>query len=132
MKKINTLILTLALVLGAFSAQARIRSIVDWDGGTNPYQEGSRSITGEKFESSCSKSCIGFSLTTTTCAEGMKLMRCPVEGCGYYGNCMPQNPGEASNNEDRPNFDEINIDEIYNQIVSEQQAIQDANNKSLK
>lgn len=67
MKKI---IYVLAVLLLGGNANAAIRSIVDWDGGSNPYQPGNISVSGENLKTKCSDACPGYDLKTTTCSYG--------------------------------------------------------------
>lgn len=128
MKNFFALSFILSLCLFSSATQARIRNIVEWDGGENPYKQGDRDITGAKFESTCGNSCPGYSLTVTHCGDGMRLEHCASSGCGYYNRCV-ENSGniEVNDNseEDEINMDEINIDEVYNSIIEEQNAAQD-------
>ena len=114
------------LILSCGVAQARVRSIVEWDGGENPYKPGTISVTGEKIESKCSTSCKGYSLTITTCPENQKIVHCDVAGCGYYNKCIPLTAEEK--NKYRPDpLDTVDVDDIYNQIVKEQAAEKEVN-----
>ena len=109
------------LLLGCSVAQARVRSIVEWDGGENPYKPGNVSITGEKIESKCSTSCNGYSLTVTTCPTGKKIVHCETPGCGYYNKCVTLTAKEQAQYREDP-LDTVDVDEVYNQILKEQQA----------
>ena len=114
------------IMLSSGIAQAKVRSIVEWDGGENPYKPGNISVTGEKIESKCSTACKGYSLTVTTCSEHQKLVHCETAGCGYYNKCIPLTSAEK--NKYRPDpLDSVDVDDIYNQIVKEQAAQKEAN-----
>jgi len=124
MKKIAVFAGIIMLSYGV--AQAKVRSIVEWDGGENPYKPGNISVTGEKIESKCSTSCKGYSLTITTCSGSQKLVHCETAGCGYYNKCVPLTADEK--NKYRPDpLDSVDVDDIYNQIIKEQEAQKEAN-----
>lgn len=127
MKKI---IYVLAILLLGSNANAAIRSIVDWDGGSNPYQPGNISVSGENLRTKCSEACPGYDLKTTTCSHEQKLVHCSVAGCGYYNKCITLSGEELKNPMPDP-LEAIDVDEIYNQIVEEQkqeQELQDSIN----
>ena len=91
MKKI-TLALFCSLVLFSAPLHAEVKSIVDWDGGNNPYKPGKDTIAGTdnpaNLKTTCSSSCPKpYSITTTSCPEGQMLVHCPARGCGYYNLC---------------------------------------------
>lgn len=114
------------IMLSCGVAQAKVRSIIDWDGGENPYKPGNISVTGEKLESKCSTACNGYSLTITTCSANQKLVHCETAGCGYYNKCIPLTAEEK--NKYRPDpLDSVDVDDIYEQIVKEQEAQKEAN-----
>lgn len=118
-------IYVLAIMLMSSSANAAIRSIVDWDGGANPYQPGDVSVTGESLKTKCSEACPGYDLKTTTCARSdHKIIHCQVPGCGYYNKCLALSDEELKNNKYDP-LDDIDVDAVYNQIMEEQRAQQE-------
>ena len=124
MKKI---IFALAVLLLSHNANAAVRSIIDWDGGSNPYQSEDISITGENLKTKCSEACSGYDLKTTTCRSGEKIVHCSVSGCGYYNKCIAMSSEELKEQES-DSLEDIDIDEIYNQIIKEQDAEQKRSN----
>ena len=120
--------ITLATICTAFlivsNAQAEVRSIVEWDGGSNPYKPGKMTITGEKLETECSKTCSTppYSLTTTSCPEDQILVHCPVSGCSYYNYCRPKTlyDENTSPKDDVLYIDQKNLDlmELLNEVES--------------
>jgi hypothetical protein len=121
MKKI---IYVLAVLLLGGNANAAIRSIVDWDGGSNPYQPGNVSVSGENLKTKCSAACPGYDLKTTTCSYDQKLVHCSVPGCGYYNKCVALSSEELKDPIPDP-LETIDVDEIYNEIVEEQKEEQE-------
>jgi len=115
------------LMLSTSISQAKVRSIVEWDGGENPYKSGNISITGERIESKCSSACNGYSLTVTTCPQGKKLIHCEAAGCGYYNKCITLTAKEREQYRPDP-LDSVDVDEIYNQIVQEQETAKEVQN----
>lgn len=124
MKKYIAVIFFICVFFSFNNAQAKIRSIVDWDGGQNPHKTDTTTITGEKVDSSCSRACEGYSLTIATCPQGMKLARCPKSGCSYYNNCvkMDENEEKSSAATTDKLLEDIDIDAIYEEILKEQEA----------
>mgnify|MGYP001099983513 CR=1 FL=1 len=103
MKKI-TLALFCSLILLSAPLHAEVKSIVDWDGGNNPYKTGNDTIAGTdnptNIKTSCSSSCPKpYSITTTSCPEGQILVHCPARGCGYYNLCR----NKKNKDEEAPN-----------------------------
>ena len=125
MKKIAVVAGILMLSCGV--TQAKVRSIVEWDGGGNPYKPGNVSITGEKIESKCSTSCDGYSLKVTTCPQDKKIVHCETPGCGYYNKCVTLTAKEQAQYRPDP-LDTVDVDEIYKQIVKEQEAEKEVQN----
>ncbi len=119
-------IYVLAVILISSNAQAAIRSIVDWDGGANPYKPGDVSVTGENLKTKCSKMCPGFDLKTVKCPANKKLVSCHTPGCGYYNACVTLTDEEQKAITYDP-LDEVDVDEVYNEIVEEQQAEKELN-----
>lgn len=117
-------IYVLAVILMSSSANAAIRSIVDWDGGANPYQPGNISVSGENLKTKCSAACPGYDLKIATCPSHQKLVSCSTPGCGYYNKCVALTSDELENRTSDP-LDAIDVDEVYNQIVEEQKAEQE-------
>ncbi len=115
------------ILLSCNVAQARVRSIVEWDGGENPYKPSNISVTGEKIESKCSTACSGYSLTVTTCPQGKKIVHCEKAGCGYYNKCVTLTAKEQAQYRPDP-LESIDVDEIYAQILQEQQNEKDVQN----
>ena len=124
MKKIVFVVAAMVMISGA--AEAKVRSIVEWDGGENPYKTSDVSVTGEKLESKCSKACEGYSLKIATCPRGKKIVSCETNGCGYYNKCVTSTASEQIVDADE--MENIDIDEIYNAIVEEQKAAKEVQN----
>ena len=114
-------IYVLAVILMSSNVHAGIRSIVDWDGGSNPYKPGDVSVTGENLKTKCSEACPGYDLKIARCPTQHKLIHCSIHGCGYYNKCIPLSSEEESNYQSNP-LDDIDVDEIYNQILEEQKS----------
>lgn len=122
MKKI-TLALFCSLVLFSAPLHAEVKSIVDWDGGNNPYKPGKDTIAGTdnpaNLKTTCSSSCPKpYSITTTSCPEGQILVHCPARGCGYYNLCRNKKnkDEEAPNDIWDINKNEINLPELLDEI----------------
>ncbi|MDY4840881.1 MAG: hypothetical protein SO314_00755 [Alphaproteobacteria bacterium] len=122
MKKI-TLALFCSLVLFSAPLHAEVKSIVDWDGGNNPYKPGKDTIAGTdnpaNLKTTCSSSCPKpYSITTTSCPEGQILVHCPARGCGYYNLCRykKNKDEEAPNDIWDINKNEINLPELLDEI----------------
>ena len=122
MKKI-TLALFCAFILFSAPLHAEVKSIVDWDGGNNPYKPGKDTIAGTdnlaNLKTTCSNSCPKpYSITTTSCPEGQILVHCPARGCGYYNLCRNKKTKDetAANSILEINKDEVNLLELLNEI----------------
>ncbi len=122
MKKI-TLALFCSFVLFSAPLHAEVKSIVDWDGGNNPYKPGNDTIAGTdnlaNLKTTCSTSCPKpYSITTTSCPDGQILVHCPARGCGYYNLCRNQKnkDNKASNSILEINKDEVDLLELLNEI----------------
>lgn len=80
MKKLFYLIS--AVVLASSSANAGVRSIVDWDGGMADLEKTVQ-------EGYCAKECEGYDISIVRCGEGEVLVDCPVKTCEYFHRCEP-------------------------------------------
>ena len=69
-----------AIVLASSSANAGVRSIVDWDGGMADLEKSVQ-------ESRCARECAGYEITTVQCGAGEVLVDCPVVACEYFHRC---------------------------------------------
>lgn len=112
MKTITSLLFCCLLVL-ATPLQAKVRSVIDWDGGENPYRESNMSVTGHALRTACAEACPPpYSLTLTRCPQGQVLESCKASGCGYYNQCRPRN---STDKEEQP-ADDVSLQELLEEI----------------
>lgn len=69
-----------AAIFTISSAQAGVRSIVDWDGGMADLEKSVQ-------DSYCAKECEGYDIMTVQCEPGEVLVDCPVKTCEYFHRC---------------------------------------------
>lgn len=77
------LLIGLSVFLLTGAVQAKVVSIVDWDGGYSNFVNDS---TPE--ETSCAKACPSYDLITSICGNDEVLESCPADGCSYYHRCV--------------------------------------------
>lgn len=84
MKNFLTALLIIAAIALAYTAQARIVAIQDWDGSRN-----SRVSDSESEVARCLKACSGYSSNVTYCppSGGKVLESCPEPGCKSFKRC---------------------------------------------
>ena len=127
MKKI-TFAVFFSLLLFSAPLRAEVKSIVDWDGGYNPYRPGNDTIAGrdnpEPVKTVCSTKCPApYSITTTSCLAGQVLVSCPASGCSYYRLCRNKNEkGDEKRSQDiiNTNVNDINLPELLEEIETYQ------------
>lgn len=123
MKKI-TFAIFCALMISAAPLHAEVKSIVDWDGGYNPYKPGKDTIAGRDTPASgkttCASKCPApYSITTTSCPEGQILVNCPASGCSYYRFCRnKKDKGDEEKKQDilNTNPNDVNLIELLEEI----------------
>lgn len=114
--------LVLSLLLAAAPLEAKVKSIIDWDGGSNPYKPDGKSIVGAdgRLDTTCGNACPPpFSITTTNCAPEQILVHCKAEGCGYYNYCRnktDKNEAVAQNDEIGQNYNDLELNELLKEI----------------